>query len=366
MKKALSVALAILLIISGATQVFAATLDSASALMYEDNGDGTCTVTSYRDFKNDYVVIPSTLGGLTVTKIGDKAFQQKTALEIVKIPDTVTEIGNYAFYGCTKLNSVGFGADSAIKTIGDYAFNGCKNLTDINIRNAESVGKLCFYNCVNLNTVTNYSLKTVGERAFWKCEQLNFFRFKETLEVIEDYAFSYCIALTELVFPDSLRKIGNSAFSNCTAVTSVTFGEGELEIGNYAFENCTSLTEVTIPKGVTAIGTHAFSYREPDSTEFVPGIKINCYLESVGVTYAIKTGAPVYIIDLDKTVENFGDFDGNGKVDTLDARKALKHASATEIYEITDETLLLCDFDRDGTISVYDVNLILQKVSGIK
>lgn len=366
MKKTLSVLLSVLLIALGTTQVFGATLDGNTKLMYEDNGDGTCTVTGYRDFSNTYVVIPATLGELTVTKIGDNAFKQKTALEIVKIPDTVTEIGNYAFYGCIKLNSVVFTDKSEIKTIGDYAFNGCKNLIDINIRNAESVGKLSFYNCEKLKSVTNSGLKTIGERAFWKCGQLDFFRFKDTLEVIEDYAFSYCTAFTELVFPDSLRKIGNSAFSNCTGVASVKFGNGELEIGNYAFENCTSLTEVTIPEGVTAIGTHAFSYREPDSTEFVPAIKINCYLESVGVTYAIKTGAPVYIIDLDKTVEEFGDFDGNGEVDTLDARKALKHASAIEIYEITDETLLLCDFDRDGTISVYDVNLILQKVSGIK
>ena len=65
--------------------------------VYFDNGDSTCAITDYLGSATD-IVIPGTLGGLTVTNIWSVAFYSN-ALTNVTIPDSVTTIGSSAFSG---------------------------------------------------------------------------------------------------------------------------------------------------------------------------------------------------------------------------------------------------------------------------
>lgn len=360
MKKILSAFLSLLLII---TAVPIAHALNKNGFVYTDNGDGTCTITSYRNFREADVDIPNNFDGLTVTGIASNAFKQKSAIEEVRIPNTVTYIGAYAFYGCTKLRSVIIG--TGVTTIGDHAFNGCVSLTGVNVKNAQHIGEYAFNNCTALTEFSSSpALKTIGKRAFWKCALLDYLKFSEGIEEIGDYAFAECSAIPSLKFPDSLKKIGLSAFSNCTALETVTFGNGALEIGAYAFENCILLTEVTIPKTVVSIGKNAFAFREPESTQFTHSVKIICNIDSAGVKYSINSSAPVYIIELGRTVDNFGDIDGKDGITTEDARKALRLAASLE-KEPDEETLFLGDLNRNGYIDIEDARTILTKVAGI-
>lgn len=360
MKKALSVFLAILLITLSLTAAYALNYDG---FIYTDNGDGTCTITSYRDFYETEVIIPLQINGLTVTQIAANTFKQKTAINTVSIPDSVISVGNFAFYGCTNLRTVIIG--SGVKSIGDYAFDLCKSLTGVNLQNVESVGMYAFLGCSSLTDLfCGNALKTIGKYAFWQCGSLEFVKFSSVLESIGDYAFAECTSVTSLTFPDSLKTIGTSSFSNLTALTTLTFGNGELKIGPYAFENCTSLTEVTIPQTVTSIGKNAFAFREKEETASSHPVKIICNNNSAGVKYAIDCNAPVYIIELDRTVENFGDIDGKNGITTEDARKALRLAASVEAAP-TDEELFLGDINRNGYIDTEDAFIILSKASGI-
>ena len=358
MKKIISLILALLLIII--------TLPLATALnyngfVYVDNGDGTCSITGYNDFYAEDVVIPSKIDGLTVISI--TGFRQKNSIRYVSIPSTVTEIGDMAFYSCKKLYSVAIG--TGVKTIGEKAFNGCVELTSVNLRNTEHLGDYAFYGCSKLEWVDcGTALKHIGTIAFWSDKMINYIKFAPTLETIGDYAFSNCELLPSLVFPDSLKSIGTSAFSNCIAIEALTFGTGELEIGAYAFENCILLTEVTIPENVTYIGRNAFAFRETDSTVFTHTVKINCHLGSAGVDYSVRNNAPVYIIELDRTINSFGDIDGDGDVTTLDAKKALRLAAKMN-KKVTDDMLLLGDLNQNGRFDVEDANIILQRATGI-
>lgn len=63
-------------------------------------GIGTCTDTE--------IVIPSQYNGLPVTGIFEQAFAGTNDLASIEIPDSVTSIGNYAFYNCSSLTSVTF------------------------------------------------------------------------------------------------------------------------------------------------------------------------------------------------------------------------------------------------------------------
>ena len=153
----------------------------------------------------------------------------------VTIPNSVTKIVGYAFYGCAGLTSVTI--PNSVTTIGDYAFYGCAGLTSVTIPN--SVTKIvgyAFYGCTGLTEVTiPNSVTTIGS-----------------------YAFYYCTGLTEVTIPNSVTTIGGYAFYGCRGLTSVTIPNSVTTIGSDAFDGCTGLTEVTIPNSVTEIGYYAF------------------------------------------------------------------------------------------------------------
>ncbi len=131
----------------------------------------------------------------------------------VEIPDTVTEIGDYAFYEWKNLENVTM--SSKITSIGKWAFSGCNNLTNITIP----------------NSVTS----------------------------IKGYAFYYCSSLTNITIPNSVTSIGDVAFGSCSSLTNITIPNSVISIGNAAFDDCSSLTNITIPESVTSIGDRNFS-----------------------------------------------------------------------------------------------------------
>ena len=69
------------------------------------------------------------------------------------IPDSVTSIGNYAFYGCSSLTSITI--PDSVTSIGGSAFYNCSSLTNITIPDdVTSIGYSAFYNCSSLSSVT--------------------------------------------------------------------------------------------------------------------------------------------------------------------------------------------------------------------
>lgn len=370
MKKFLSIILALVLV--------CATIPVASALQYdfedangyknrfyyEDNGDGTCRLTLYYGFSSTEVYIPSQINGLTVTSIEESAFAERNSLRTVSIPNTVLSIGVKAFSNCRNLNSVIIG--SGVRVIFDQAFEYCTSLTGININNVEAIGQLCFSGCTAMTSFrSSNTLTFIGANAFENCSSLNFVRFSNTLETISSYAFKNCSALTTVTFPDSLTKIGIRAFQNCTGLESVNFGDGALVVDEYAFENCTTLTEVTIPQTVVSIGKGAFRFREEDavSSTATHPVKIICNLGSAGVAYGVASGAPTYIIELEKEVV-FGDIDGNGQITLDDAIKILRIVSGVE-PPIAEADVFYCDINSNGILDLNDARAVLKRNADI-
>ncbi len=370
MKKFLSVVFAIILILSTVPVAAALQYDFEDAngnkgrFYYEDNGDGTCKLTEYYGFSQSEVYIPSQINGLTVTSIEENAFASKTTLTTVSIPATVLSIGPAAFSRCIRLNSVIIG--SGVRVIFNQAFEYCTSLTGINVQNVEAIGKLCFVGCTAMTSFrSSNKLTFIGENAFENCTSLNFIRFSNTLETISAFAFKNCTALTTVTFPDSLTKIGLRAFQNCTGLEAVNLGDGALVIDEYAFENCTTLTEVTIPQTVVSIGKGAFRFREEDavSSTATHPVKIICNLGSAGVAYGVASGAPTYIIELEKEVV-FGDIDGNGQITLDDAIKALRIVSGVE-PPLAEADVFYCDINNNGVLDLDDARAILKRNSNI-
>ena len=199
-----------------------------------------------------------------VTRIGDNAFKPYSSssyysrLKSVSIPNTVTTIGNYAFYDCMGL--VGITIPNSVTTIGSYAFYCCRGLLGITIPNSvTSIGNYAFYGLTSILSITiPNSVETMGDRAFSNCDKLNVVTFEEgcKLTVLNSNVFSYT-ALTEIEIPNSVTTIGEYAFCYCKSLGNVTIPNSVERIGQYAFQQ-TALVNVNIPNSVTTIDRYAF------------------------------------------------------------------------------------------------------------
>src|SRR6266540_1923465 len=208
----------------------------------------------------------------SVTSIGDSAFFSCTSLTSATIPNSVTSIGHSAFVYCASLVSVTIPA--SVTSIGDSAFDGCTSLTAITVDAFNSfyssVDEVLFNNNQTLlirypeGRVGSYTLPNsvaiIGYGAFRSCASLTSATIPSSVTSIGEAAFYYCSSLTSVTIPNSLTSIGNDAFSGCTSLTSVTIPNSITSIGYRAFASCTSLTSVTIPSSVSIIDGYAFAF----------------------------------------------------------------------------------------------------------
>ena len=210
----------------------------------------------------------------SVTSIGSSAFFHCSGLTSITIPASVTSIGSSAFWGCSKLTSVTIPA--SVTSIGSYAFSGCSSLKtagpigggyNIEFGWSTSIPTDAFEDCNGLTNVTiPASVTSIGDYAFAWCSGLTSITIPASVTSIGTDAFRGCSGLTSITIPASVTSIGSSAFYSCSGLkTAGPIGGGyNIEFGwtqtipPSAFYNCSSLTSVTIPASVTSIGTSAF------------------------------------------------------------------------------------------------------------
>lgn len=158
------------------------------------------------------------------------------ALTYIKIPNTMTSIGDRAFYNCTSLDSV---------TLSD-------SLT--------SIGQSAFRYCTSLVSVTlPYSLTSIGNFAFKDCSKLSSINIPESVKSIGNVAFQNCISLSSVTLPEGITTINNSTFNGCSSLVSVTLPYRLTSIGGHAFSDSNKLPSITIPSGVKSIDYSAFA-----------------------------------------------------------------------------------------------------------
>ena len=131
----------------------------------------------------------------------------------MELPNSVTEIGNKAFYSCASLGEVFF--SDRLKTIGESAFYDCDRLLTVEVPDSvASIGASAFSACDRLSSVSLGSgLRTIGTYAFNSCPQLTAVFFKEGLETVSANAFTNS-PIAELDFPDSVITLTPSALNS--------------------------------------------------------------------------------------------------------------------------------------------------------
>ena len=139
----------------------------------------------------------------------------------VTIGNSVTSIGERAFYGCSGLTSVTIG--NSVTSIGYEAFEDCTGLTSITIPNSvTSIGDRAFLGCTGLTSVTiPNSVTSIGEEAFRNCSSLTSVTIPNSVTSIGAYAFWGCSALKNVILGSSLKVIESSAFKGCSSIETI-------------------------------------------------------------------------------------------------------------------------------------------------
>lgn len=178
---------------------------------------------------------------------------------IIIFEDTVTLIGDSAFYGCSTLVSIEI--PESVVAVGNNAFYGCKNLQSITLPDKVLfVGKQSFMNCVSLKSVElPEGMTAISDGAFWNCTSLTSFVIPDSVILIGQSALRSCSNITNLTIGTGVQTIGQYAFYS-VAVESIEIPDNVVHIGLGAFANCSRLKSVTIGKGVTTIDAEAFRY----------------------------------------------------------------------------------------------------------
>ena len=237
----------------------------------------------------------------SVTSIGDGAFRDCSGLTELTLPNSVASIGDFAFSDCSGLEKITVdrgnkrydswgNCNSIIETGTNTLIVGCKNSVIPN--SVTSIGDCAFYGCSGLTELTlPNSVRSIGDGAFSGCSGLTELTLPNSVTRIGDCAFYGCTGLTELILPNSVSSIGDIAFTYCSGLEKITVESGNscydsrdncnsiidtefntlivgcknsvipnsvTSIGYYAFYGCSGLTELTLPDSVASIGDGAF------------------------------------------------------------------------------------------------------------
>ena len=233
-------------------------LSDSTAEVIRDESGNDCSYLGH-----DSITIPEKVridGKIyTVTSIGKGAFIYNFDLTYINIPESVTNIGQDAFYECS-LEPKLLVYDKGTKCYGWIGDK--KKCTEVVIpEGVTSVGASAFSYCSNLTSVIiPESVTSIGKEAFNGCNSLEpelLFYDKGT----KCYGWigdkEKCI---DVVIPEGVTSIVDSAFYWCNSLASIKIPKTVTSIGKFAFYNCTRLKEINIPSSLTNIGEHAFHH----------------------------------------------------------------------------------------------------------
>ena len=221
-------------------------------------------------------------------------------LESITYADGVTVVGSHFFDGaCTSLTELNL--PDTLLEIGSYAFSGCASLSELILPDSlTTLGGRCFKDAKALKRMDirkNYILPSGTACSPFEGSGVETLVFHEGVTDITAHLFDDgCSNMTELILPSTIDTIGGYAFANCKALKSLKvnsnirpphatvvspFKGGDIEnieiasgvtyLGDYLFSGaCSSMTRLVLPEGMTVLGSNVFSGCSSLSELYIP------------------------------------------------------------------------------------------------
>ena len=190
-------------------------------------------------------------------------YQSRESLTAVVFDTTVTAIGNFTFYGCSKITQIDI---ANVVTIGMHAFDGCTDATTLILGNVTTIGSAAFQNCTHIGQTLNLpsSLTTIGENAFKNCTSLVTAIIPSSVTLAGASIFENCTSLNVVSFDIKISTTGNTTttFKGCTSLQYVTITNStnivSSKISTEMFMGCTALQTLDLPSQCSQIAARAF------------------------------------------------------------------------------------------------------------
>ena len=283
--------------------------------------------------------------------LGDVIVKYNGSNTAIKIPSGVIGIAD-AFFG-RDIVSVDFGTE--IKTIGNNAFYGCRKLESVSIpASCTKIGDMAFAGCTSLETVEYAgALASIGFCSFANCSELQAFRYtgngNSALSAIGECAFWND---RKLVYIDTgdIKNVNVGSFWNC-------FGDGPDAVYYYRIPK----TVETVAEG--GYGNLWFSYVTVPET--IKALASTAFGSTSGATYVIVKGsvADEYFNNSGYSYIYYGDMDANGKINAKDIKKVAEYlAKGINSLNYDMGRGVIGDGDNDGVISTKDLYEIFKSI----
>lgn len=158
-------------------------------------------------------------------------------LSEIKLPTTITEIGDLALFDCNSLTKLTI--PETVSAIRVAAFMHCDSITDIILpKNLSVLAESVFRACISLKDIPSWP---------------------SNITRIPFATFAACFSFIEISIPDNIIWIDGHAFWDCTALQRVDIPATVTRIGDYAFQNCNSLEKlICYPTTPPTLGTEIF------------------------------------------------------------------------------------------------------------
>lgn len=184
------------------------------------------------------LVVPDSINGIQPTSISQKCFWNQN-INSIKLPDSVTDIEKYAFYG-TELSSI---EGNNVENINECSFYECEKLSNIKFPKLRYIGKQSLYGCNTLSNIDLSKVKEIGSEALYGCKSLP----KQPDFSSVDWVAEKGLAGTyfNIVNLPNCTKTGENAFDSCTA-EEIVLNKAK-SIGSNAFNNCKNLKVLYVP-----------------------------------------------------------------------------------------------------------------------
>jgi len=281
----------------------------------------------------------------TVTKIGEGAFAEVEGLKTIIIPGSVKEIGTRAFAYNPTLETVIM--EEGVEIIGQSAFSGCVKLKNISM--PESLIKIessCFSNTVSLEKIKIPSkVNEIRGYVFNGAINLKSIILSENTEKISQYALADT-GIEEIVLPEKIKEIYSNAFSFCSKLNNIII-EGEnpqfiYESGMLMTKNKENIIFIS-DKYLNNINT----FEIPDGiTRFEINISKYTNIEKINIPETIEYILPEYLpttineIKLASTNKTYAINENKKILYTKDAKKVVICYSKEENIDLKEEDIL--------------------------